>query len=182
MPASVADTYRNMLEAVSFAARAHQHQVRKDQRTPYASHPFRVCLILRQVFGIDDPRILTAAILHDTLEDTQTDFDDLEEKFGREVAAWASALSKDKRQPEKDREEAYVAQLMAAPWQVKVCKLADLFDNMMDAQQLGSTQTKKAFQKFGRYLEAMGDHPPSEIRSAYEVVKQLLTELTSGGR
>jgi guanosine-3',5'-bis(diphosphate) 3'-pyrophosphohydrolase len=182
MPASVADTYRNLLESVSFATRAHQHQVRKDQRTPYVSHPFRVCLILRLIFGIEDPRILTAAILHDTLEDTQTDFDDLEEQFGREVAFWAAALSKDKRRPEKEREEAYVAQLAAAPWQVKVCKIADLFDNMLDARQLSSSQTKKAFQKFHRYLEALGDNPPDEIRPAYDLVKHLYTELTSGSR
>ena len=48
------NTYRPLLEAVSFAARAHQGQMRKDGKTPYASHVFRVCLILRHVFGIDD--------------------------------------------------------------------------------------------------------------------------------
>ena len=63
-----------VFEAAAFAARAHHHQVRKDGRTPYFSHPVRVCLVVRQVFGFDDPRILAAALLHDTLEDTTTDF------------------------------------------------------------------------------------------------------------
>ena len=43
-----------LLEAVAFAARAHQGQIRKDGQTPYASHTFRVCLVLREIFGIAD--------------------------------------------------------------------------------------------------------------------------------
>src|SRR5216683_2353929 len=102
--ATLEQTYRPLLEAIAFATRAHQGQLRKDGRTPYVSHVFRVCLILRQVFGIDDSQALTAAVLHDTVEDTTTDFDDLEEKFGADVARWVAALSKDKRLPEKERE------------------------------------------------------------------------------
>ena len=59
-----------LLDAVSFAARAHQGQFRKDGRTPYASHPTRVCLVMRCVFGVEDPEVLAAAVLHDTIEDT----------------------------------------------------------------------------------------------------------------
>src|SRR6266702_1696056 len=90
-------TNRLLLEAIAFAARAHQGQLRKDQRTPYVSHVFRVCLIVRQVFGVDDASVLTAAVLHDTIEDTTTDFDDLAERFGATVAGWVAILSKDKR-------------------------------------------------------------------------------------
>ena len=144
MAESVQATYRSLLEAVSFGARAHEHQRRKDGRTPYASHPFRVCLILRHVFGLDDAQALTAAALHDTLEDTTTDFDDLEEHFGREVAEWVAALSKDKRLPETQREQVYLAQLVRAPWQVKVCKLADLFDNGMDLCQLRPAKAERS--------------------------------------
>src|SRR5262245_58512747 len=93
---------RTLLEAVSFAARAHRHQVRKDGQTPYAAHPFRVCLIVRHVFGIDDPEYLTAALLHDTIEDTTTDFDDIQERFGPRVAGSVAALTKDMRLPEAD--------------------------------------------------------------------------------
>src|SRR6476660_6714705 len=92
--------HRSLLEAASFAARAHRHQLRKDGQTPYAAHPFRVCLIVRHVFGIDDPDTLTAALLHDTIEDTTTDFDDLEKQFGVKVAGWVAALTQDKRLPD----------------------------------------------------------------------------------
>ena len=47
-------------------------------KTPYFSHPVRVCLVVRQVFGFDDPRMLAAALLHDTIEDTTTDCDDID--------------------------------------------------------------------------------------------------------
>ncbi len=88
---------RTLLDAISFATRAHHGQLRKDGRTPYVSHVYRVSLIVRHVFGIDDPAVLTAAVLHDTIEDTTTDFDDVEEHFGAEVAGWVARLSKDKR-------------------------------------------------------------------------------------
>src|SRR5580704_12405344 len=93
-------------DAIAFAARAHQGQLRKDGRTPYVSHVFRVSMVLRDLFGVTDHGVLTAAVLHDTLEDTTTDFDDLRE-FGDEVAGWVALLSKDKRLPEEQRGEAY---------------------------------------------------------------------------
>src|SRR5713226_9468833 len=111
MTDSLDATHRPLLEAIAFASRAHQGQLRKDQRTPYASHVFRVCLIVRQVFGVEDAAVLTAAVLHDTVEDTTTDFDDLEKQFGAEIAGWVAALSKDKRLPDAEREKAYVTQL-----------------------------------------------------------------------
>ena len=86
MPDAIGSKYRRLMDAVAFAARAHRHQLRKDQRTPYVSHPFRVCLTLQLVFGIDDADVLTAAVLHDTIEDTTTDVDDLAEQFGLEIA------------------------------------------------------------------------------------------------
>src|SRR5947207_14097454 len=94
---SLSAKYGALLSAASFAARAHRHQLRKDNQTPYAAHPFRVCLIVRHVFGFDDPKALAAALLHDTIEDTTTDRDDLIEQFGAEVAEWVAALTKDNR-------------------------------------------------------------------------------------
>src|SRR5205807_8288242 len=94
---------------------------------------FRFCLIVRQVFEIDDASVLTAAVLHDTVEDTTTDFDDLKNEFGEKVAEWVADLSKDKRLPDAEREKEYEARLAQSPWQVKVCKLADTFDNLMDS-------------------------------------------------
>lgn len=169
--------HRPLLEAVSFAARAHQGQLRKDGKTPYVSHVFRVSLVLRTVFGIDDPRALLAAILHDTVEDTTTDFDDLQEHFGVDVAEWVALLSKDKRRPEKQREDAYVRQLATAAWQVKVCKLADVYDNLMDSEKTSPAQRARTLKNAHRYLDALRPELPEPARRPWDMVSELLTRL-----
>jgi guanosine-3',5'-bis(diphosphate) 3'-pyrophosphohydrolase len=101
-------------QAASFAARQHQGQLRKDGRTPYFAHPVRVALTVRHVFGVDDETALAAALLHDLIEDTTTDYDDLLEMFGKDVADTVAALTKDSRLPEEQREAAYDRQLSVA--------------------------------------------------------------------
>ena len=76
--------------AASFAARAHIGQTRKDEATPYAAHPFRVAMTVRQVFQCEDPECLAAALLHDVIEDTTHDYDDVAEEFGPSVAGMVS--------------------------------------------------------------------------------------------
>jgi (p)ppGpp synthase/HD superfamily hydrolase len=181
MPESLQTAYGDVLEAVSFAARVHRHETRKDGQTPYAAHVFRVCLIVRHVFGIDDPRALMAAALHDAIEDTKTDFDELEETFGRKVAEWAAALCKDKRRPDAEREAEYVARLVEAPWQVKVCKLADVFDNLMDARHLTPEQREGTRRRSRAYLDALAARLPARARPAYETVERLFAELYPAG-
>jgi guanosine-3',5'-bis(diphosphate) 3'-pyrophosphohydrolase len=177
MNQEVERTVRPLVEAVSFAARAHEGQVRKDGRTPYVSHVFRVCLTLRHVFGIDDPQVLAAAALHDTIEDSTTDFDDLQEQFGTEVAEWVAALSKDKRMPEQDREQAYIKGLVKSPWQVKVCKLADIFDNVIDSITVPREQRGRVFKRSHSYLDALKADLPVVARGPWEIVAQLLAEM-----
>jgi guanosine-3',5'-bis(diphosphate) 3'-pyrophosphohydrolase len=172
-----ADPTDLLFEAVSFAARAHRHQLRKDGQTPYAAHTFRVCLVLWQVFGIDDPRVLTAALLHDTVEDTPTDFDDLAERFGAEVAGWVAALTKDMRLEETRREEEYRRVLAAAPWQVVVCKLADVYDNLTDSRHLPPDKRARSIRRSEEYLAALKPNLPAEARGAFAAVERRLEQV-----
>jgi guanosine-3',5'-bis(diphosphate) 3'-pyrophosphohydrolase len=169
-----------LLDAVAFAARAHRAQFRKDGQTPYASHPFRVCLVLRHVFGVDDIGVLTAAVLHDTIEDTTTDHDDLSERFGPDVARWVAALTKDKRQPEAEREQAYAAALAAGGWQVQVCKLADVYDNLLDSGHFPAEKRRKTFSRSRFYLDALQPHLAAEAQRSYAMVRNLLEDLVAG--
>uniref|UniRef100_A0A1I8GNV0 Guanosine-3',5'-bis(diphosphate) 3'-pyrophosphohydrolase MESH1 n=1 Tax=Macrostomum lignano TaxID=282301 RepID=A0A1I8GNV0_9PLAT len=76
-----------LLEAVNFAAEKHKCQRRKDpEATPYINHPIGVARILSSEAGVSDTIALEAAILHDTVEDTDTSFEELEAVFGRPVA------------------------------------------------------------------------------------------------
>ena len=171
-------TTRSLLEAVSFAARAHHGQLRKDGRTPYVSHVFRVAMVVRHVFGIDDSAVLTAAVLHDTIEDTTTDFDDIREHFGEEIAGWVASLSKDKRLRDEPREEAYRAALAAAPWQVKVCKLADVYDNLTDSAHLTAEKRARTVARSVAYLKALvATDLPAAVRRAYDCTERLLKQV-----
>jgi guanosine-3',5'-bis(diphosphate) 3'-pyrophosphohydrolase len=124
-------------KAASLAARCHRDQLRKDGQTPYLSHPLRVALTLANLFHVDDPVILSAALLHDVIEDTTGDFDDIETTCGTEVALLVAALTKDSRLREEDRELAYQKQMESADWRVLLIKLADIYDNLYDAGQTG---------------------------------------------
>jgi (p)ppGpp synthase/HD superfamily hydrolase len=168
-----------LLEAVSFAARAHRHQLRKDKETPYVAHVFRVSLIVRHVFGIDDPKVLAAAVLHDAIEDTTTDYDDLAERFGDDVAGWAAALCKDMRLPEAEREDAYREHLTSAPWQVTACKLADIYDNMTDSKHLSGDARAKSAKRSQSYLDAMRGNVPAELAKAFALTEAKVNEAAS---
>ncbi len=166
------------LKAVAFAARAHRSQLRKDGATPYVSHPFRVCLIVRDLFEVADHQVLMAALLHDTIEDTLTDFDDLAAEFGSEVAHWVARLTKDKRLEEQQREDAYLQQLWQAPWQVQVCKLADIYDNLLDLPDLPSRESRqRSLKRSQQYLSGFPGKPAEQLRRPLQLVQQLLAQI-----
>lgn len=169
-----------VFEAAAFAARAHRHQLRKDKETPYVSHVFRVCLVVRHVFGFDEPEMLAAALLHDTIEDTATDCDDVVERFGPVVASWVAALTKDMRLPHEEREAEYVAALAAAPWQVKVCKLGDIYDNLHDCAHLPAAGKRRTCAKSRTYLDAVAEGLPEKAQAAYALTERKLAEVEAG--
>jgi len=169
-----------VFEAVAFAARAHRHQLRKDRDTPYVSHVFRVCLVVRHVFGFDEPEMLATALLHDTIEDTATDCDDVVERFGPVVAGWVAALTKDMRLPHEEREAEYVAALATAPWQVKVCKMGDIYDNLNDCSHLAAGAKRRTCAKSRTYLDAVSGGLPEKAQAAFALVERKLADVEAG--
>jgi guanosine-3',5'-bis(diphosphate) 3'-pyrophosphohydrolase len=162
--------HRLWQRAAAFAARRHAGQLRKDSQTPYFAHPARVALTLSHVFGVNDAVVLAAALLHDLIEDTHTDYDDLFEEFGPEVADIVAALTKDKRLPEAEREESYFRALATAPWRARLIKLADVYDNYCDSweERLRARMATRARQA----IEAAGDEPL--LRTAIARLEELL--------
>ena len=136
--------------AIDLATRRHKGQLRDNGATPYVSHPMRVAMTLVVIFGIEDERILAAGAMHDLIEDTTVDHDEIAELFDDEIASWVSAVSKDMRLPHDAREEAYDQALRAAPWQAKLIKLADVYDNLVDS--IGSEKLQSASRKADRML------------------------------
>ena len=86
MKSSMSDMAR-LIDAVEFAARKHSTQRRRDvDASPYINHPIAVASMLAVEVGICDLTTLQAAILHDTVEDTETTYEELVERFGAAVA------------------------------------------------------------------------------------------------
>lgn len=118
--------------ASAMAARKHRNQLRKDAKTPYFSHLARVAQNITAVFGCTDPVVIAAAYLHDTIEDTTTDYEDIADDFGPVVADCVAALTKNMAMPEPAREDEYHDRLRRGPWQARLVKLGDVLDNMSD--------------------------------------------------
>ena len=174
------DQTQLLMQAISVAARAHEGQCRKDGVTPYIAHPARVMMILRHVFGVDDPQVLMAGVLHDTIEDTTVDRDFLIEQFGAEVASYVAALSKDTRLPEALREQRYLEALVEAPVEVKLCKLADAYDNLSDSACRTETargkliaRSKELLEQFDQDLAALWPHALQHVRTQIGTAEKL---------
>ena len=171
------DSDQLLFDAIAFAARAHRHQIRKDGQTPYVSHVFRVAMVVRHVFGFDNPKLLAAAVLHDTIEDTTTDHDDIAERFGGDGANWVAALTKDMRLPDVEREAAYVKQLVSGGWPVCVCKLADVYDNLGDSTHLPTKSRARTVKRSKDYLEAFRPNLPPEAAKVFAIVETRIAEI-----
>jgi hypothetical protein len=129
---SATNTPNNIIrQAEEFAKYKHRCQYRKDQKTPYWHHLAQVVNNLRSM-GIKDENILCAGWLHDTLEDTDTDFDEIAEKFNPEIGQMVADVSKNKTLQEREREIAYKDKLRVIQWQSQVIKFSDVMANIAD--------------------------------------------------
>ncbi len=161
--------------AAALAARAHAGQPRKDGKTPYIAHPVRVTLILCDVFDLSDPALLAAALLHDVIEDTPLDYEDIVEACDIETADLVAAMTKDMRLPEAEREPAYDAGLAAASWKARAIKLADTLDNLLD--DASARRRSKAIAKVRRALALAGNDPVLAPACAH--VRAVLADLSA---
>ena len=153
--------------AEEFARHKHRHQFRRDGLTPYVEHPKAVMAIVRDEFGVTDRQTLAAALLHDTIEDTATDYDEIAERFGKKVADVVAVLTKDKRLPEAKRERVYFAQLARGPLAARYCKIADSLHNVRDSDEAHRPKAvRKARKLLQIYRGARGlDQPIAILRA-----------------
>lgn len=122
-----------VLRAARFAAIRHRHQRRKDRAaTPYINHPLELADILWREGGVRDARVLAAALLHDTLEDTRTTRAELRRAFGAQVAAVVAEVTDDKRLHKKTRKRLQVEHAPRLTLPAKLVKLADKIANLRD--------------------------------------------------
>jgi guanosine-3',5'-bis(diphosphate) 3'-pyrophosphohydrolase len=129
---NVSETQR-LLKALSFAADKHRFQTRKDSAgTPYINHPIDVALTLVEIGGEQGSDLLVAAILHDTIEDTETSPDEIERLFGKSVLDIVLEVTDDKTLPKAQRKQLQVTQASGKSQNAKKLKLADKLCNVND--------------------------------------------------
>ena len=122
-----------LFKALSFAAERHRSQTRKDaEASPYINHPIQLCELLTSEAGVDDPVVLMAALLHDTVEDTETSYQDLVDVFGREVADVVMEVTDDTTLPKEERKRRQVELAPQLSPRAKLVKLADKICNVRD--------------------------------------------------
>ena len=122
-----------ILKATEFAADKHRGQTRKDEAsTPYINHPVAVAHLLSHFAGIQDVQVIVAALLHDTVEDTDTTVDDLEEEFGREVRDIVIEVTDDKSLPSTRRKQLQIEHAAGLSHAARLVKLADKICNLQD--------------------------------------------------
>ncbi len=122
-----------LLQAISFAAGKHRNQRRKDKElSPYINHPLALASLLSSVGGITDVVVLQAAILHDTVEDTDTTYEELAEHFGRSVADVVMEVTDDKQLEKPRRKALQIEHAPHASREAALVKLADKICNLRD--------------------------------------------------
>lgn len=122
-----------VLGAARFASARHAGQRRKGaDGGPSVAHPLEVAHLLASVGRIDDPVILAAALLHDTLEDTGTTAEELEERFGQLVRYLVEEVSDDKSLPREKRQELQVGKAKEYSPGARLIRIADKISNLRD--------------------------------------------------
>ncbi|SAK43974.1 metal dependent phosphohydrolase [Caballeronia calidae] len=122
-----------LIRAIAFAADKHRNQRRKDaEASPYINHPIALANVLANEGGIDDERVLLAAVLHDTIEDTDTSRDELVQWFGEDVARIVDEVTDDKSLPKAERKRLQIEHAAHISRHAQLVKLADKICNLRD--------------------------------------------------
>jgi len=120
-------------KAVAFAADKHRNQRRKDaEASPYINHPIALANVLANEAGVGDVTVLCAAVLHDTIEDTETTSEELRAIFGVKVASVVMEVTDDKSLEKSVRKQRQVEHAPHISTEAKLVKLADKICNLRD--------------------------------------------------
>ena len=117
-------------KAVAFATQAHSGTERRGKGYPYIIHPMEAVSIVATI--TNDPEMLAAALLHDTVEDTSVTIEMIRSEFGDRVADLVQheTAPVDADAPWRTRKKAQIAQLQKAPYDSKVVAMGDKLSNM----------------------------------------------------
>lgn len=127
---------KKIVDAAHFAAKKHANQRRKNiEETPYINHPLEVAQLLANTGGITDEDILSAALLHDTLEDTFTEKEEIRSEFGPVVLGYVLEVTDDKSLLKAERKRRKVEHAGTLSYGAKLVSLGDRIANLRSVAQ-----------------------------------------------
>jgi len=155
------------LDALAFAAHKHRDQRRRDAHaSPYINHPIELARLLSVEGGVTDVLTLVAALLHDTIEDTQTTYDELLARFGQTVADVVAEVTDDTALPKAERKRLQVVHAPQMSERAALVKLADKTCNLRDVADnppVGwSLERRREY--FDWALQVVNGLPPASAR------------------
>lgn len=157
------DDMQIVVRALDFAARKHRDQRRKDPYgSPYINHPIALMHVLSEEAGVTDAHLLAVAALHDTIEDTDTTFEELIRVFGEEISKTVLELTDDKSLPKPDRKKRQIEYASRISHAGAIVLLADKVCNLRDIARIPppdwTLQQKRNFFDWAR--EVVENLPP----------------------
>lgn len=163
-----------LFKALSFAADKHRDQRRKDaEATPYINHPIQLAELLVNEAGITDATVIAAAILHDTIEDTETTPEELCREFGEGIASIVEEVTDDKTLDKAVRKRLQIEHAASASRAARLVKLADKICNLRDMQSNPPAEWSEARRReYFDWAAAVID----EIRGTHPALERLFDE------
>jgi GTP diphosphokinase / guanosine-3',5'-bis(diphosphate) 3'-diphosphatase len=170
-----------VFKALQFAARRHTHHRRKGGKDiPYINHPIDVATLLATVGGVTDPEILAAALLHDTVEDTDATHEDIVREFGEVVAGLVAEVTDDPDVSSAERKRRQEAEAPFKSPRAKMIRLADKACNVHDIthtppESWSLERRREYFAWAARVVDALGMvHPALEAEFAQRIERARL--------
>ncbi len=166
-----------LLRALAFAAHKHRDQRRKDaEASPYINHPIALAEVLAREGGVGDIEVLAAALLHDTIEDTDTTEDELRKAFGDRIAGIVAEVTDDTTLPKAERKRAQIDHAAALSGGARLVKLADKICNLRDVADRPPAQWELArrqeYFEWARQvidgLRGAGDDKSARLEAAFD--------------
>lgn len=169
-----------LVAAIAFAADKHRNQRRKDhEASPYINHPIALANVLANEAGVEDERVLLAAVLHDTIEDTETTEQELIRLFGTEVADIVMEVTDDKALPKAERKQLQIEHAPHISRRAKLVKLADKICNLRDiAKSPPADWSVERKREYFDWAKAVVD----QLRGAHPALEHVFDEAYAAGR
>ncbi len=161
------------VKALDFAAEKHKSQKRKGElEIPYINHPIQVAKMLMEVGKVKDVEVLSAALLHDTIEDTTATVEELQSLFGQHVTEIVLEVTDDKRMAWNERKAYQIVKAPNLSHKAKLVKLADKTCNITDIVQQPPMWTLERKRKYlvwaKKVVDALGGGVNPEMEELFE--------------